>query len=340
MCGLGFSDRPVYFWIRWANRENMARRPDPEVQALLESADRLPIPPTYALSVESARDRLDRLLTDQPVEAVAGVENFSIPGPESAIPIRIYVPDGSPPYPVLVYFHGGGWTAGSLDTHDSVCAALTNRAGCLTVSVDYRLAPEHPFPAAVEDSYAAVEWLAAHGERINADTGRIAVAGDSAGGNLTAAVTIMARDHDGPRFVHQGLLYPAVASPTVHEFESYEENAEGYLLEMASVRWYYDQYFQSPVHARNEYAAPLLADDLSGLPPATVITAGFDPLRDEGIEYAVRLEADGVDVEHRHYERMIHAFVSLPEAISQSQAAIDALGSQLAGAFDTSVTHD
>lgn len=315
----------------------MPDEPHPEAQALLEVADQVPAPPTYALSIESARDRLDEFIADQPVEDVANVENYSIPGPEgpeTAIPVRVYEPDVEPPYPVLVYLHGGGWTVGGLDTHDNVCAALTNRADCLTVSVDYRLAPEHPFPAAVEDSYAAVEWVEAHGERINADTDRIAVAGDSAGGNLTAAVTLMARDHDGPEFVHQGLIYPAVASPVVHDFESYEENAEGYFLEAESSMWYYDKYIQSPVHARNEYAAPLLADDLSGLPSATVITAGFDPLRDEGIEYAERLESDGVDVEHLHYEGMIHAFVSLPEMISRGQEAIDALGEELAAAFE------
>ena len=318
----------------------MADQPHPEAQTLLDLADRLSLPPTYALSVETARKRLETFVADQPVEDVANVETYSIPGPETAdsdvtVPVRIYEPEGSPPYPVLVYFHGGGWTVGSLDTHDTVCAALTNRANCLTVSVDYRLAPEHPFPAAVEDCYAAVEWVAAHGAHLNADTDRIAVAGDSAGGNLAAAVTLVARDYGGPEFVHQGLLYPAVASPVVHDFESYEENAEGYLLEAESVRWYYDQYVQHPAHARNEYAAPLLVDDLSGLPPATVVTAGFDPLRDEGIAYAERLDADGVAVEHRHYPELIHAFVSLPATISRGRDELDALGEDLADAFDS-----
>jgi acetyl esterase len=316
----------------------MAEEPDPQVQQLLQFAGDIPIPPTYALSVESARDRLETFTADQPVEDVANTETYSIPGPatapdEHSIPVRTYVPDATPPYPVLVYFHGGGWTVGGLDTHDNVCAALTNRANCLTVSVDYRLAPEHPFPAAVEDCFAAVEWVEAHADRINGDPDRIAIAGDSAGGNLAAAVTLMARDHGGPDLAYQGLIYPVVASPAIHDFESYEENAEGYFLETRSTHWYYDKYMQSPVHARNEYGIPLLADDLSGLPPATVITAGFDPLRDEGIEYAERLAADGVDVDHRHYEQMIHAFVSLPAMISQGEEALDALAEDLVDAF-------
>jgi len=312
----------------------MADELHPEAQALLATAEQLPVPPTYALSVESARDRLEELIADQPVEDVAHTEEFSIPGPETDLPVRVYEPDADPPYPVLVYLHGGGWTVGDIDTHDNVCAALTNRADCLTVSVDYRLAPEDPFPAAVEDSYAVVEWVAEHGDRLNADTDRLAVAGDSAGGNLTAAVTLMARDHGGPEIAYQGLIYPAVASPEIHEFDSYEENAEGYLLETASAEWYYDQYVQSPVHARNEYLAPLLAEDLSGLPPATVITAGFDPIRDEGIEYAERLADAGVAVEHRHYEGMIHAFVSLPAVLSRGADALDELGADLAAAFE------
>lgn len=320
----------------------MVDEPHPEAQALLDSAQQLPIPQTYALSVTSARDRLDRLFGEQPVESVANVENYSIPGPDPGpispdreIPIRVYEPDTTPPYPALVYFHGGGWTAGSLDAYDNVCAALTNRADCLTISVDYRLAPEHPFPAAVEDCYAAVSWLAEHGDRASVDVDRIAIAGDSAGGNLSAAVTLMIRDHGGPALVHQGLVYPVVSSPVVHDFDSYEENAEGYLLETASVEWYADRYLQSPVHARNEYAAPLLADDLSGLPPATIVTAGFDPLRDEGIAYADRLAADDVAVEHLHYEDMIHTFFSLPAIMTRGQEAIDAVANELAIAFDT-----
>jgi acetyl esterase len=234
----------------------------------------------------------------------------------------------------LVYLHGGGWVRGDLDTHDNVCRALCARAGCAVLSVDYRRAPEHPFPAALEDCYAALEWTAEHAGRLTLDPDRIAVGGDSAGGNLSAGLALMTRDRDGPALARQLLIYPAVASPELQSFDSYEENAFGYLLERPGIEWYYERYAPSPAQARNEYLAPLLAGDLSGLAPATVVTAGFDPLRDEGIEYADRLAADGVDVEHRHYEGMIHAFVSLPEVMSTGDEALSAMAGDLRAAFE------
>lgn len=316
----------------------MGSEPHPDVTRLLTLVDELPIPPTYAMSVDSARDRFAGFFGDQPVEDVATIEDFSIPGPAGpahGLPVRMYEPTTEPPHPVLVFFHGGGWTIGDLDTHDTICAALTNRADCLTVSVDYRLAPESPFPAAVADAYAAVEWVAEHAPQINGDPERIAVAGDSAGGNLAAVVSIMARDLDGPKIVHQGLIYPAVASPPIHEFDSYRENAEGYFLEMTSVEWFYDQYLESPVHARNGYLAPLLVDDLSGLPGATLITAEFDPLRDEGVAYGDRLTEADVPVDHLHFEGMIHAFASLPTMIDGGRVALDDLGANLKRTFTT-----
>ncbi len=307
----------------------MTDKPHPEVQALLEEAEVGLWPPAQGLSVESARQRLEDLFAAQSAEPVANVENYSIPGPEEPIPVRLYEPDAAGPHPVLVYFHGGGWVAGSLDTHDSVCAALTNRVNCLTVSVDYRLAPEHPFPAGLEDAYAAVEWVTEHGTKINADPDRIAVAGDSAGGNFAAAVSLLARDRDGPELAHQGLVYPAVASLDLHDFDSYEENGEGYLLEREGSAWYYDHYLDSPLHARNPYATPLLADSHADLPPATVLTVGFGLHRDEGIAYADRLESAGVDVAHHHYPEMVHGFVSLTDLLSRSEDALDALGQRL-----------
>jgi len=298
-------------------------------------ADSAPVPPSNGLAPGAARARLENIMGDLPVEPVANTENYAITGPAGDVPVRVYEPDADPPYPVLVYYHGGGFMVGSLDTHDNVCAALTNRADCLTVSVDYRLAPEHPFPAGLEDAYAAVQWAEAFATKINGDPDRIAVAGDSAGGNLSAAVALMVRDQGGPDLAHQGLIYPGTASPALHEFDSYEENAEGYFLETETVEWYYDNYVQSPGHVHNAYASPLLAGDLSDLPGATVITAGFDPIRDEGIAYAEALAADGVDVDHHHYEDMIHAFVSLPEAIPAGKDALDELGANLAAAFGT-----
>jgi len=316
----------------------MVDEPDPAAREVIEMSEAAPVPSSDGLSPESARQRLEDIMGDLPAEEVANTEEYSITGPETTdrrIPLRVYEPDAEPPYPMLVVYHGGGFMIGSLDTHDNICAALTNRADCLTVSVDYRLTPEHPFPAGLEDAYRALEWAAEFGDQANGDPDRLAVAGDSAGGNLAAAVSLMARDQDGPDLVHQGLIYPGTASPVLHDIPSHEENAEGYFLETETVEFYYHNYIQSPADVRNAYASPLLAEDLSGLPPATVITAGYDPIRDEGIRYADRLAADGVDTNHRHYEEMIHAFVSLPNAIPQGEDALDELGADLADAFDT-----
>jgi acetyl esterase len=312
----------------------MAQSPSDAAQSLIAEAEAGVQPPVDGLSVESARQRLSDLFAPQPTEPVASVENFSVPGPESDVPVRVYEPDADGPYPIVLYFHGGGWVVGDLDTHDTVCAALTNRANCLTISVDYRLAPEHPFPAGLEDCYSALEWVSEYGHRMNGDPDRLAVAGDSAGGNLAAAVSLLARDRDGPDIAHQALVYPAVASPVVHHFDSYDENGEGYLLELAGSRWYMDKYVDSPIHFRNEYFAPLLADDLSDLPPATVVTAGFDLHRDEGIAYADRLDAAGVDVSHTNYEEMIHTFVNLPEFFPESKAALEEIATRLTASFD------
>jgi acetyl esterase len=311
----------------------MAEEPDQAVQAVIEQANDRLVPPAQALAPTSARDRLERIFASQPVEDVGTVEEVTIPGPGGELPIRLYEPDAEPPYPLLLYLHGGGFVGGSLDTHDNVCAALTNRADCLTVAVDYRLAPEHPFPAALEDAYATLEWLDRHGHHLTADTDRIAVGGDSAGGNLAAATTLLARDHDGPELAHQVLLYPALASHAVHEFPSWTENAEGYLLEWEGTRWYYDQYVDSEVHWHNPLLAPLLAEDLSGLPPATVVTAGFDLHRDEGQAYAKRLASSGVSVEDRRYPGMIHSFVSLCSVIPTGEEAIEAIADDLRASF-------
>ena len=313
----------------------MAAEPDPQVQALLDTMDQQRAPPTYGVSVGTAREQLRELFSMADPEPVGDVREFEIPGPETPIPVRLYVPEGSgQDLPVFVTFHGGGWVIGDFETHDPVCRALTNQVGCLVLSVDYRLAPEHPFPAAVEDCFEAVEWVAEYAEDVGGDPERIAVGGDSAGGNLTAAVTLLSRDMDGPELVHQSLIYPAVNSPALETFDSYEENAEGYFLEYQSMEWFYERYIQDSIDRRNEYAAPLLARDLSGLPPATVITAGFDPLRDEGIEYAERLSEADVPVEHVHFEGMIHGFVSMREMVDRSEDGIEAVAEGLQNAFD------
>jgi len=313
------------------------RAPDlhPEAEEILAQVD---LPPTHALSVDGAREALrDLLVSDDPPDDDLTVRDLSIPGPEgpgAPLAVRAYTPPAEeaegPGRPVLVYFHGGGWVRGDLDTHDGLCRLLAETADCIVVSVDYRRAPEHPFPTPVHDAYAATEWAAEYADVVGGDPDRIAVGGDSAGGNLTAAVTLMARERDGPDIDHQVLLYPV----TDHDFdtESYAENAEGYLLSRASMRWYWDRYLDDEVDGANPYASPLRAPDLSGLPSATVVTAGYDPLRDEGAAYAERLREAGVPVTHAEYPGMVHVFASFPD-LERAKDARSTIASDLDAAF-------
>ena len=306
---------------------------DPQAAALLDELATGVSPPSATLSVATGRELLDELFGVEEPEPVGSATDLEIGGPNGPIPLRIYLPVGEGPSPVLVFLHGGGWVRGSLDAYDGLCRRLTNGTGCVVVSVDYRRAPEHPFPAGLEDCYAATEWAAENAADIEGDPDRLAVGGDSAGGNLTAAVALAARDRDGPRIDHQLLVYPAVNPPSVRWYDSYDENGDGYLLTMDSIEWYLEQYTE-PSDVGNAYAFPLRARDLSGLPAATVLTAGFDPLRDEGIAYAERLEADGVDVDHLHYESQIHGFLSLYEHIDAGREAIDEVAARLTAGLE------
>lgn len=311
----------------------MPDQPHPQVQAMLQLLEDQNVPPLYSLSVAAAREQMETLVEMREGEAVDDVQNIDIAGPEGPLPVRLYRPDSTGPHPVLVFYHGGGFVVGSLDTHDALARGLTNAADCAVFSVDYRLAPEHPFPAAVEDAFAAVEWVAEHGETIGLDPDRIAVGGDSAGGNLAAATTLTVRDRGGPPLTHQVLIYPAVSSPVLGAFDSYEENAEGYFLERREMEWFLDQYLAAETDVRNEYFAPLLARDLSDVPTATVVTAGFDPIRDEGMAYVDRLEDAGVAVEHHHYEDMIHGFASMLGAVDAAGDVVDTIGTELQSSF-------
>ena len=295
---------------------------DPQAAALLERFDAGIAPPSSTLSVETGRRLLDELFAVDDPEAVHEVADIGIQGPDGPIPLRVYAPDADGSVPVLVFFHGGGWVRGSIDAYDGLCRRLTNRAGAVVVSVDYRRAPEHPFPAGFEDCYGATEWAATHAADLGGDPDRVAVGGDSAGGNLVAAVALAARDRDGPDIAGQLLVYPAVNAPGVRWFDSYDTNGTGYFLEMDSVEWYLEQYHR-PADVGNRYVYPLQARDLSGLPPSVVLTAGYDPLVDEGIAYADRLDAAGVETTRLHYGDQIHAFLSLYEYLDAGRAAID-----------------
>lgn len=304
---------------------------DHQAKFILEQLEAAGSPPMSSLSPEEARLSTDfSALAGQP-EDVGQVENCTIPGPGGEIPIRIYTPKGEGPFPSLVYYHGGGWVIGDLETVDVPCRLLTNRANCVVVSVDYRLAPEHKFPAAIEDAYAAAKWVVENGPSIQVDPSRVAVGGDSAGGNLAAVVSLMARDKNEIDLAYQLLIYPA----TNHSFEtvSYRENADGYLLTKENTIWFWHHYLRNDEDGQNPYASPLLATDLSGLPPALVITAEFDPLRDEGEAYAQRLKEVGVQVEQTRYDGMIHGFFWMPGALAQGMDAINQAADALKLAF-------
>jgi acetyl esterase len=305
------------------------RELDPQAAAIVETVEALPVPPTFALSVESACERLADFFGGQTARPVAAAEEFSIPGPEEPIDVRLYLPDRATP-PLVVFYHGGGWVLGGLESYDPLCRALVDVGDVAVLSVDYRLAPEHPFPAGFEDAYAAAAWAAEHADRLNCDPDRLAVAGDSAGGNLAAAVCLAARDRNGPAIDAQALIYPSVAAPGIHTFESHVENGEGYFLERESIAWFFDRYLADTADRRTAYVAPLLAQDLSGLPPATVLTAGFGPLRDEGEAYTARLEAADVPVRRESFPGMIHGFVSMLDDVDRAEDRVAAVAEDLA----------
>jgi acetyl esterase len=277
-----------------------------------------------------------RLLNPPPVDDVGSVNDRTIPGPAGEIPVRVYTPlKSGAGRGVLVYFHGGGWVIGDLDSHDAVCRAVSNAAECVVVSVHYRLAPEHRYPAAADDAYAATVWVAEHAVELGVEPTQVAVGGDSAGGNLAAVVALMARDRGGPALAFQSLVYPVV--DTGFETPSYTENGEGYSLGRADMGWFLDHYVEAS--ARLEpYAAPLRAAHHRDLPPALVITAEYDPLRDEGEAYAARLQQAGVPVTVRRIPGMMHGFVSQLGVFHQSRAAIAEIGSALKSAFTANRT--
>lgn len=296
----------------------------PEVRALLEAIDAESAPPLQTLPPEEARKAASealKLSSGEP-EEVGHVEDLRIPGPGGPIPIRVYAPAGPGPFPALVYFHGGGWVLCDLDTHDNICRLICRAAGAAVVAVDYRLAPEHRFPAAVDDCYAATLWTAANAERLGIDPDRIATGGDSAGGNLAAVISLRCRDEGGPALALQVLVYP-VTNLASFDTPSYQEFAEGYHLSRAEMEWFRDSYLAGPADAHHPHASPLLAPDLRALPPAVVITAECDPLRDEGEAYARRLAGAGVAVTCTRYSGMIHPFFSLIGVLSQGRQAVE-----------------
>jgi acetyl esterase len=247
------------------------------------------------------------------------VENFTIPGKGGSIPVRFYADSDAKDLPILVFMHGGGWVICDLDSHDALCRRIVKDSGWALLSVDYRLAPEHRFPAAIDDSWSALTWVAGEGAgKLGLDANRLAVCGDSAGGNLAAALALRARDAGGPKIVHQFLIYPAIEPG--FDTPSYAENGKDYFLTLESMQWFWDQYFGPNGDRKDPLAAPGRAASLKGLPAATVLTAGFDPLRDEGKVYAEKLQAAGVPVVYKNYEGAFHGFISMDMLVSAKDA--------------------
>ncbi len=301
---------------------------DPNIRLMLDAmagADPVELPD---MTVPEARAVMAQLaLVDGEPEPVADVTDRSIDGPGGPIPVRIYRdgPSGGA-QPVLIWYHGGGWVIGDLSSADTTARKLARRTGAVVVSVDYRLAPEHPAPAAVEDCWTAFEWVAAHAGEIGGDPDRLAVGGDSAGGNLAAIVAVMARDAGRSQLLHQLLVYPA--TDLTASSASIDENGEGYLLTKKAMEWFMGHYLAG-ADPTDPSVSPMFVDDLSGVAPATVITAEFDPLRDEGQAYAARLTQAGVDCDCRNYDGMIHGFFALATVTPTTDEAIDAASARL-----------
>ena len=305
---------------------------DPQARAALERLHRYPRRRTRrGLTLLRLLARARTWVENRSLPSVGATVDGSIPGPEGSIDVRLYRPDAAGPFPTVVFFHGGGYVLGSIATHEWLCRHLTRESGCAVLSVDYRLAPEHPFPAAVADAYAAVEWAAGHSDALAGD-GHLAVAGDSAGGTLAAVAALMAAERDGPDIDYQVLLYPGIGLDEDHQ--SVQGHA-GLVLSEADLTWFRECYFQDEIHERNPYADPSNAGDLSGVAPATVLTAGFDPLRDGGLAYADQLARDGVTTRSVTYERMIHGFLTFRE-IDRARDAIADVAEDLAEALSES----
>ena len=277
-------------------------------------------PELYEMAITESRTLYREMQPDLSEIVVHSVEDSMIDGPAGPIPVRIYRPSAASA-PVHVHFHGGGWVIGDLDTHDRDCREICVGADCIVVAVDYRLAPEHIFPAAPEDCYAAFCWATANVDSLGALPGPVSVGGDSAGGNLAAAVALMARDRNGPAIAMQLLIYP-VTDATM-ESASYRDNADGYLLSRTMMSWFWDHYCPDLALRADPLASPITAEDLSGLPPALVMTAEFDPLRDEGEAYAERLIAAGVEVEVRRFDGLVHGFFSQAGMIEAAREGVD-----------------
>ena len=303
---------------------------DPQARQVLDQLAALGLPPNHMVSPQQARENMRNRPRPAGPE-VAKVEDRTVTWRVTEVPVRIYTPAGTGPFPILIWCHGGGMVVGDLDTADPTARHLTAQTGCVTVSVDYRLAPETKFPGACDDCYAAAVWASDNAASIQGDASRMAVGGDSAGGNLAAVVAQMARDRAHPNFALQLLVYPMTSLD--FETPSYRNNADGYLLTRDSMKWYWEQYLGTDEDAEHAYAVPSTARSFRDLPPALVITAEFDPLRDEGEAYAKKLEAAGVPTTCTRYDGMIHGFFGMTGTVDKSDQAVAEAAEAMKKAF-------
>lgn len=306
----------------------------PVAQQLLDEAADSAQPNCHLLPVEEARANFERLFVDAPVEEVAVVTDLSVATSDTEIPCRLYTRPGARATPMILFLHGGGWQMGSLDTHDGLCRSLANATGYSVLSVGYRQPPEHKFPAAPRDCLAVLAWAAEHAQSLGIDPGRIAVVGDSAGGNLAAAVALQARDLGGPDIACQVLVYPAASFDLTQGFDP---EYEGYVLFRDEVQWHKDAYFANEEDAMSAYASPLHAE-LRGLPPAFVLVAEFDPLCKAGLALASALEAADVETEVRQYDGMLHGFIQFPSLFDDAAAAVKHIAEYLHARLGPSAT--
>ena len=304
---------------------------DPQLQPFLDARNAQP--PLDNLSLEEARARYKvHPLPGARADRVASAADRTIPGPGGPLGLRVYTPFGANPFPLLVFFHGGGFAVCDLGTHDALCRNLCAGAGCVVASADYRLAPEHRFPAAADDCLAATRWAAEHAAELGADPARVAVGGDSAGGNLAAVTALRVRDEGGPRLAGQLLAYPTTdALPDT--MPSLVQNSEGYGLTSQDIAWFWGHYLNDLSEAGNPHASPLRAADLRGLPPALIQTAEYDPLRDEGELYGERLREADVPTTVSRRGSMIYGFLFFPGLVGAADAALDEACAWLRGAF-------
>ena len=301
---------------------------DPQVQELLARAEADPTPPLERLRPADARRNMRRLAEGLPrPQGLAAVTDLSVAGGAGPLPARAYVPPGDGPFPGLVWFHGGGWVIGDLETHDTLCRHLALTAACVVVSVGYRLAPEHPFPAAVEDAQASTVWVSRHADELGIDPARLAVGGDSAGGNLAAVAARLARDRRAPPLGWQLLVYPITDCDL--DTPSYRDNATGRLLTRAGMEWFWSHYIPDPVARKHPHASPLRAARLARVAPAFVLTAEYDPLRDEGEAYARRLIAAGVACRLERYDGMVHGFLRRTDGLDRAHIALRQISDEM-----------